>query len=401
MRVCKGILIPEIDENKCTQCGLCVKCCPGFFVDFKSLNLEIFGKQPKDRLLGNYLNCYIGYSNDKEIRFNSSSGGIITQLLIFALENGLIDGAIVTRMRKDDPLKPESFIARTKKEIISASKSKYCPTSTNEVLKYVLKKNEKYAFVGLPCQIHGIRKAERNIKDLRKKIIFHIGLFCSHNVSFYGTEFLLKKFGISPDRVTKVAYRGTGWPGYMVIELNDSSKLIVPYTRGFRAYWSVFSCFYFTPMRCLMCGDCTAELADISVGDAWLPQFRKNNKGVSVVIARTEYGDDFLNLARSQKVVSLKPITSDDIRKSQKEPLKFKKYDLATRLNMLRTSGKDVPFFNVNFISSESFLYFLRNSFVLINVKASKKRTFRRLLLGVPLPFFRLFYGVYKFLCLI
>jgi coenzyme F420 hydrogenase subunit beta len=44
----------------------------------------------------------------------------------FALEEGIIDGALVTRMKKDRPLEPEPFIARTREEIIEASKSKYC-----------------------------------------------------------------------------------------------------------------------------------------------------------------------------------------------------------------------------------------------------------------------------------
>jgi len=39
-----------------------------------------------------YLNCYIGHSTDYNIRYNSASGGHVTQLSIFALEVGIIDG---------------------------------------------------------------------------------------------------------------------------------------------------------------------------------------------------------------------------------------------------------------------------------------------------------------------
>ncbi|MCK4454585.1 4Fe-4S binding protein, partial [Candidatus Parcubacteria bacterium] len=110
----KGIHIPEIDENRCNNCGICYKICPGHEVDFKTLNLEIFGKEPEDVLIGNYLNCYVGHATNYDIRYNSASGGLITQLLIFALEEGIIDGALVTRMKRDSPLEPEPFIARTK-----------------------------------------------------------------------------------------------------------------------------------------------------------------------------------------------------------------------------------------------------------------------------------------------
>ncbi|MCK4735952.1 MAG: 4Fe-4S binding protein, partial [Methanophagales archaeon] len=39
----KGIYVPELNEDKCKNCGICYKVCPGHEVDFKALNLEIFG----------------------------------------------------------------------------------------------------------------------------------------------------------------------------------------------------------------------------------------------------------------------------------------------------------------------------------------------------------------------
>jgi coenzyme F420 hydrogenase subunit beta len=199
----KGIYVPEVNEEKCNNCGICYEVCPGHSVDFKGLNLETFGKEPKDVLIGNYLNCYIGHSTDYGIRYNSSSGGLVTQLLIFALEEGIIDGALVTRTKKDNPLEPEPFIARTKEEVIEATKSKYCPVPVNIVLKEILnsKEGEKFAVVGLPCHIHGIRKAEQINKKLKEKIVLHIGIFCSHTPNFWGTELLFERMKIKREDI--------------------------------------------------------------------------------------------------------------------------------------------------------------------------------------------------------
>ena len=41
-----------------------------------------------------------------DIRFNASSGGAVTALLAFALEQGIIDGTVVTRMSKEKVLEP-------------------------------------------------------------------------------------------------------------------------------------------------------------------------------------------------------------------------------------------------------------------------------------------------------
>ena len=140
MKTSRGLVLPEVQSQKCNRCQLCIKSCPGYSVDFEELNLKIYGQQPQKASLGNYLKCYFGHSTNDDIRYNSASGGIVTQLLISALENHVIDGALVTRMKQDDPLRSEAFIARTKEEVISASKTKYCPVGANNSLRRSSKK---------------------------------------------------------------------------------------------------------------------------------------------------------------------------------------------------------------------------------------------------------------------
>jgi coenzyme F420 hydrogenase subunit beta len=42
----KGIYLPQLDKEKCNECGLCFELCPGHSVDFKEPNLNIVGKEP-------------------------------------------------------------------------------------------------------------------------------------------------------------------------------------------------------------------------------------------------------------------------------------------------------------------------------------------------------------------
>ena len=85
--------------------------------------------------VGKFKNTYLAYSSDKDIRKAGQSGGVISSLLIYALEKKIINGAIVTRWSKDNPLKPEMFVATSKDEILQATKSKYCPVSTEKIFK--------------------------------------------------------------------------------------------------------------------------------------------------------------------------------------------------------------------------------------------------------------------------
>jgi len=347
----KGIYLPQLDEAKCNECGICLKACPGYEVDFKALNLEIFGKEPADILLGDYPSCYIGHATDYDIRYNSASGGLVTALLIFALEQGLIDGALVTKMNEKNPLEPQPFIATTREEIISASKSKYCPVPANIALKEILnaKEGERFAVVGLPCHIHGIRKAEEVNKKLRERVVLHLGLFCGHTPNFLGTEFLLNRMSLKKSDIIKLDYRGEGWPGSVKICLKGG-QLLPDYSWA----WGLLGSNFFTSARCLMCYDQTAELADISFGDAWLPEVTGSEKiGKSMVICRSEVGERVLRLATEKGCCEL-----ETVRLVQETPVRKKESSVAC-LRLLSKVGKPIPSYGSISVTPPVYLYLM------------------------------------------
>ena len=352
----KGIYLPQLKEGECNQCGTCLDVCPGYSVNFKDLNLDIFGQEPKDILLGNYFNCYIGHATDSDIRYNSASGGLVTALLIFALEEGIIDGALVTRMKKDKPLEPEPFIARTKEEIMDASKSKYCPVPANIALKEILesKEGEKYAVVGLPCHLHGIRKAEMVNRKLKDRIALHIGIFCGTTKTFIGTEFQLLRMGIKKEEVAKIDYRGEGWPGSMTVQLkNKQRKLSELY---YYYYDSKFSSF--VDWRCMVCTDQTAEVADISFGDAWLPEIEKDDEvGTSIIVSRSRHGEEILQQMMHKRKVVLRPISAEKVIESQ-GGLSGKKRDVKALFALSKLLCKNVPIYNQELLEPKFNSYF-------------------------------------------
>ncbi|MBA7502785.1 Ferredoxin-type protein NapF [subsurface metagenome] len=338
----KGIYVPKLDKERCTECGLCFDVCPGHSVDFKQLNLNIFGKEPEDILLGTYLNCYIGHATDYDIRYNSASGGLVTALLIFALEEGIIDGALVTRMKKDKPLEPEPFIARTREEVVSASKSKYCPVPANVALKEILKakEGEKFAVVGLPCHIHGVRKAEAVNKKLESKVVLHLGLFCNHTPSFIATKYILHKMKVKTEDIEVLNYRGGGVGVTMRINLKDGNCLSIP------EYWnssSFGSLFY--PKRCMLCYDQNCELADISFGDAWLRELKGEQIGKSLIGSRTKVGEKLLQKALAKKRIEITIITENQVIQAQRGSL-YRKKSVKARMSLFELLRKETPAYN-------------------------------------------------------
>lgn len=335
----EGSYFPVVTMSECRACSLCEDVCPGVGIDFNWFNRSLFGHESSDVLLGNYIKCYVGHSVDEAVRANASSGGLATALLLHALEEGLIDSAIVARMRQDAPLEPEVFVARTRSELLSASKSKYCPVPANVGIRHVLRTDGRFGIVGLPCHIEGIRKAEESFPRLKKNLLFRIGIFCSRGINFYGTEFLLSKMGVSPEQVIKLDYRGLGWPGGMSVWLKDGRRIFVP----FSSYYPLLSKFVFTPTRCMLCSDGTNELSDISLGDAWLSDLMKLGHGESIIITRSESGERLLKEAVLKRMVVVTEIERDRIVQTQHHMLSFKKRRLKAHVTVSKSLGARVP----------------------------------------------------------
>jgi len=333
----RGCFVPQMHEENCRHCGLCYEVCPGHSVDFDGLSKRLFGDIPSDIALGRYLASYVGHACDGSIRYDSASGGLVSALLIFALEHDLIDGALVTRMRSDDPLMSEPFIARSRREILSAAGSKYCPVTIGATVREILRSKGRFAVVGLPCHIQGIRKAEQQIAELSGRIRYRISIACSFNYSFHATRRFIEGLGIVPAEVQELQYRGRGWPGSMLLRLKNGTETVVPLTEYYRKLGP------YSLWRCMLCSDMLGELSDLSCGDAWLPELVKTDKaGSSFVISRTPEAEELLEAAATREAVELSELGLQPLLASQGRAL-FKKRKLKARMLLARLWGRHVP----------------------------------------------------------
>ena len=333
----RGCFVPQMREEDCRHCELCYEVCPGHGVDFEGLSQKLFGDIPADIALGRYLASYVGHACDGSIRYDGASGGLVTALLIFALEHQLIDGALVTRMRSDNPLMPEPFIARTRREILSAAGSKYCPVTIGAAVREILHSKGRFAVVGLPCHIQGIRKAEQQIPELSGRIRYRISIACSFDYSFHGTRQFIESLGIAPAEVQELQYRGRGWPGSMLLRVKDGTETVVPLAQYYRRLGP------YSLWRCMLCSDMLGELSDLSCGDAWLPELVKTDKvGSSFVISRTPEAEELLEAAATREAVELSELGLQPLLASQGRAL-FKKRKLKARMRLARLWGRCVP----------------------------------------------------------
>lgn len=329
-----GVFNPEINLEQCSACGLCRKVCYALSPNYicgNSVNMS-----DKSHIIGTYIDCYIGFAVDQNTRFNATSGGAVTAILEFLFDERQIEGAIVAGLFPGDPLQAKAFIAKNKEEVKLAMGSKYCPVLLSEAIASITE-GKNYAFVGLPCQIFGIKQLGKYNKALQNSIRVYIGLMCGGTFSNNGTEYLLNELGFKDQPIRSLSYREKGWPGKMIIK-TGTAIFTVPHL----SYWSLISPWFYLN-TCFTCLAGLSYQADIVCGDAWLPEIMKNDeKGTSIIVSRTSLGDLILSQSLEKCYLSIRKINVNYLLKCQRSMISFKHLSFETRLRVLQLFRKKV-----------------------------------------------------------
>jgi len=240
-------------------------------------------------MLGDYIDLWEAHSTIEDLRARGG-GGIVTTLLVYALERGLISEAVVVTTTSEEPW-AQPTIARSTEEIIAAAGSKYVFVPYGRLVKQL---KPDSAIVGLPCQIRAHRL---------DNIALRLGLFCGLSLSRQGMDYLLSKLRVDKNNIISLDYRAPG--GGLLIKLKDGNEV--------RYDWYSWLAYFFTEKRCLYCNDFSNHYADISVGD--------RRPGWSNVIVRTRKGKDLFRKAVEEGFLEAHPLTREEFLKRVMSPL--------------------------------------------------------------------------------
>lgn len=335
--------LPRVsDEEPCrARCkSLCVDVCAGVHEDpalwqVSPYSLETYG----DFCTGDVLETWVGYSADEAIRQRGTSGGIVTGLLVYLLESGSIDGALVVGANRTDPLQHDIVIARSRQEIEDAWGSKYYPMPVGARLADMRPGEERYAVVLLGCHTRSLRLLEQRNPLLRSSILLRIGLICGYCAGFKAIQDQALEWGITDlAENRRIDFREGKWPGYVRIQTPRVDRRTLIYNFLSRIPFT-------TNYRCTICSDLMNETADISVGDAWLREITaRKDEGWSVVAVRTAVAREVIRTARESGALCLEPANTEILVRSQEKPMRYKKHALRWRLQFARhIMGRRLP----------------------------------------------------------
>jgi coenzyme F420-reducing hydrogenase beta subunit len=278
----EGFLYPEINQEACSDCGLCRKVCA-----FQN------GYDTSNNFTSPYV--YAVKHKKEDVRMASSSGGIFSAISDYILDNdGLVCGVAF-----DENMNVVHKIASTKEERDEFRGSKYVQSNLNNVyseIKDLLKQNKVVLFTGTPCQNAGL-KSYLHLANAKMGNLVLCDIVCHGTPSpllwMDHINFLEKK---NNGKLIKHSfrYKKAGWRGYNVYALFDNGKNKLNST-DVKTYANIFSSDMALRPSCYNCKYCNLfRTGDITIADFWgieksMPDF-DDNKGISLVLINTAEG---------------------------------------------------------------------------------------------------------------
>jgi len=274
----EGFYMPSADET-CIHCGLCVKRCPVF--NFKCENKEDY-------------QVYVGWSNNVNIRMDSTSGGIFSELAYKIMDNnGYVCGAVY-----DDKWNVKHIVTNNIGDIPLLRSSKYVQSRIENcflLIKEKLELNKVVMIVATPCQIVGLY----NYLDKKYENLYTVDFICR---GVNSPKVFRKFLDLLEDKYkSKVSYikfknKKYGWNRFATKIKFENGKTYIKdrYTDRFMKGYLEYNCF----MR-NSCYNCKFKdfprIADITLADFWgVENYVVNIKsydGVSMIMTNSVKGE--------------------------------------------------------------------------------------------------------------
>jgi coenzyme F420 hydrogenase subunit beta len=262
---------------------------------------------------GPYRQIATGHALDPDVRFQGSSGGAISALLIHALRTGLVDRVLHVAADPERPTRNVNVWSRTPEEVLTGAGSRYTASSPLASINQALSEGGRFAFVGKPCDVSALRQLGRVDPRVQEHVPLALSFFCGGVPAHDGVERILQALGTTLDDVKTFRFRGEGWPGTCKAVTHDGRERTMSYNDSWGGHLSKQVQF-----RCKICPDAVGGAADVACADAWYgdergyPSFEEQ-EGRSLIVARTGVGERFLADAVAAGAVATEPLSVDQI----------------------------------------------------------------------------------------
>lgn len=288
----EGFWYPEVDMEKCIDCGLCEKVCP-------IINIKGLKKNDLPESI-----CYAAEHKNLEVVFDSTSGGLFSALAdMMYRKNGYVGGAVFN----EDFKSVRQYISNEKKDLSRLRSSKYLQSSLEGFYRRVsdlVKAGENVLVCGSPCQMAALRTFLR--KDYDNLIIVDFICRGTNSPKVWGKyiDSFEERYGHKVI-YAKAKSKEYGWRNLTQKVILDDGK----------AYYETKDQSYFTKgylqtgVYCRpSCYDCKFKgyprIADITLADFWgiekIDTSMEKNLGTSLVMINSHKGERYFETIKNR-----------------------------------------------------------------------------------------------------
>lgn len=287
-------------SDNCTHgekgCTLCTRACPRFRTWEPEADNFLFGhERDENELYGIAQDVLLIRATDPVVMESGQDGSLVSALLIWALENDVIDAALVSGFEGDRTTwKAVPAVARNRAEVLATAGARY--TFSANPLAYAAataEGAERIALVGMGCQasappIMSARKAGK----VARRFVLTIGLLCSKTFDdAIFPELFEARYGLAREDIVKMNIKGI-----FQVWTRDGQLHEIPLKEAHE--W--------TREGCKHCPDFSAEHADISAGGiGTFPRW-------TLTMVRTEKGRQLIDAMRAEGAIEVRNAFEDD-----------------------------------------------------------------------------------------
>lgn len=286
---------PEDCTHGVKGCTMCTRACPRFRLWEPEIETHLFGRERmEDEVAGISSDILLVRATDPEILERGQDGGLVSAMLIWALEHDVIDAALVSYLEGDGSTwKAVPGVATNREEVLAGAGSRYTYSANTLAYPQAIEGGaERIALVGMGCQASAPpMMAARKAGKIARRLSLSIGLMCSKTFDdAIFPELFEAKYGINRADITKMNIKGV-----FQVWTKDGEYHEIPLKEAHA--W--------TREGCKSCPDFAAEHADISTGgigayNDW-----------TLTIVRTDKGRELLEGMVADGVVETRPGDDD------------------------------------------------------------------------------------------
>lgn len=272
-----GHSYPIVDAGKCTECGLCERVCP-------LLHKEAL---PQDKEETCTIPVYACFNKKEEIRKSSTSGGLFSVLAEYVINLG----GIVCAAEFDAEFHVRHVFVDSVEKLDRLRGSKYAQSELGETFRRIrkeLREGKDILFVGMPCQVSGLRFFLQ--KDYSN--LYTCDFICMGISSPVLWEEYLDNFE-QREQIQRILFKDKrrGWHNWqMLVEYPGKEKVQAGYENPF--FYGYLNHITFRP-SCFHCPYRRVHrMSDFTIADCWgidkvNPDF-DDNKGCTTLLLQSE-----------------------------------------------------------------------------------------------------------------